>query len=78
MRERRLVGAGADAVTDRVAGLAGVADFRKPVADQDVELAETRSRANVLDGGAVDAEQAVEQLVVFATQRARAGVLGQI
>ena len=75
MRIGRLVRAGADAVRDRVRRLAGVTGLREPVADEDVELGEARAGLHVVDGGPVDREQLLEELVVLGRQIAGADVL---
>ena len=58
------MGARADAVADRVGGLARVAGLGDAVANEPVELGKACARVTVVDRRAVDAEQLVEELLV--------------
>src|SRR6476661_4305862 len=75
MRVRRLVRTGADAVTDRVARLAGVARFGETCADALVEFGQARAGGAERDRVVVYAGEHLEQLLVLRRQHARAEVL---
>src|SRR6187402_1426312 len=64
MREGRLVGAGADAVADRMARLAREADPADPLADPPVDLGEARAGDAERDGVVVDLAQPCFELAV--------------
>ena len=72
---RRLVGAGADAVADRMRGLPGVAGVGDPRADTPVELGQARTGPAEGDRVVVDGRQLLEQLGVARLELARAEIL---
>src|SRR6266536_739585 len=64
MRVRRFVGSCTDAVRDRMGRLAGIAGLGDSVADEAIELRETRAGATVVERTRIHAEERVEELVV--------------
>ena len=75
VRVRRLVGASADAVRDRVRGLAGEAHGVDARADAAVELGEARSGAGERDRVLVDGQELLLELAVLLRELARDEVL---
>jgi hypothetical protein len=75
---RRLMGAGAHAVRDRMGRLARVARLGQSVADQAVEVGEARAGAAVVDRPVVDIDEEPLELGVPRGELARAEVLGVV